>query len=273
MLPNHAPLQVAEQFGTLEALFPGRVDLGLGRAPGTDQAAAYAMRRNLASDAGQFPRDVVELMGYFRARERRPARARHPRRGPGHPGVDSRVEPVRRRTRGAPRAALRLRLALRAAADDRGARPLPRATSARRNSSTGLMPCSASTSSPPTATRRRSCSRPRSSRRSSPCAPASPASSSRRSRVIPTPFRPTARAMLDGLLSLLGDRRAGDGQGADRGVHRADRRRRTDDHLADLRPCGAGSLLRIARQCHALRRRAGKRKSRGRERALARPAR
>ena len=66
MLPNHAPLIIAEQFGTLEALYPGRVDLGLGRAPGTDQAAAYAMRRNLASDANQFPNDVVELMGYFR---------------------------------------------------------------------------------------------------------------------------------------------------------------------------------------------------------------
>jgi luciferase family oxidoreductase group 1 len=66
MLPNHAPLIIAEQFGTLEALFPGRVDLGLGRAPGTDQAAAYAMRRNLSSDANQFPNDVVELLGYFR---------------------------------------------------------------------------------------------------------------------------------------------------------------------------------------------------------------
>jgi luciferase family oxidoreductase group 1 len=66
MLPNHAPLIIAEQFGTLEALYPGRVDLGLGRAPGTDQAAAYAMRRNLSSDADQFPRDVVELASYFR---------------------------------------------------------------------------------------------------------------------------------------------------------------------------------------------------------------
>jgi luciferase family oxidoreductase group 1 len=65
MLPNHAPLTIAEQFGTLESLFPGRVDLGLGRAPGTDQAAAHALRRNLASDENQFPRDVVELMGYF----------------------------------------------------------------------------------------------------------------------------------------------------------------------------------------------------------------
>jgi luciferase family oxidoreductase group 1 len=66
MLPNHAPLVIAEQFGTLESLFPGRVDLGLGRAPGTDQAAAYAMRRNLASDPNQFPHDVLELTGYFR---------------------------------------------------------------------------------------------------------------------------------------------------------------------------------------------------------------
>jgi luciferase family oxidoreductase group 1 len=65
MLPNHAPLVIAEQFGTLESLFPGRVDLGLGRAPGTDRAAAMAMRRNLASDENQFPRDVVELMDYF----------------------------------------------------------------------------------------------------------------------------------------------------------------------------------------------------------------
>ena len=71
MLPNHAPLIIAEQFGTLEALFPGRIDLGLGRAPGTDQAAAYAMRRNLSSDANQFPNDVVELMGYFRGENTR----------------------------------------------------------------------------------------------------------------------------------------------------------------------------------------------------------
>ncbi len=64
MLPNHAPLQVAEQFGTLATLFPGRIDLGLGRAPGTDQAAARALRRYYAS-ADEFPADVVELLGYF----------------------------------------------------------------------------------------------------------------------------------------------------------------------------------------------------------------
>ncbi|MEA2739638.1 MAG: hypothetical protein QOH05_2945 [Acetobacteraceae bacterium] len=69
MLPNHAPLMVAEQFGTLAALHPGRVDLGLGRAPGSDQIAARAMRRNLSADVNQFPADVVELMNYFRPAE------------------------------------------------------------------------------------------------------------------------------------------------------------------------------------------------------------
>ncbi len=65
MLPNHSPLVVAEQFGTLASLHPGRIDLGLGRAPGSDMATARALRRNLASDADQFPQDVVELMHYF----------------------------------------------------------------------------------------------------------------------------------------------------------------------------------------------------------------
>jgi luciferase family oxidoreductase group 1 len=67
MLPNHAPLIVAEQFGTLESLFPGRIDLGLGRAPGTDQATARALRRTLASNPDAFPQDVLELMAYFEA--------------------------------------------------------------------------------------------------------------------------------------------------------------------------------------------------------------
>jgi luciferase family oxidoreductase group 1 len=65
MLPNHAPLVIAEQFGTLEALHPGRIDLGIGRAPGTDQFTMYALRRNLAGD-DDFPRDLVELRNYFR---------------------------------------------------------------------------------------------------------------------------------------------------------------------------------------------------------------
>ena len=65
MLPNHSPLMVAEQFGTLEALYPGRIDLGLGRAPGTDGVTAHALRRTLHSDPNQFPQDVVELKGYL----------------------------------------------------------------------------------------------------------------------------------------------------------------------------------------------------------------
>ncbi|MGX9965579.1 LLM class flavin-dependent oxidoreductase [Roseomonas sp. F4] len=64
MLPNHAPIIIAEQFGTLAALHPGRIDLGLGRAPGTDQHAAQAMRRSLVQE-DDFPRDVMELMAYF----------------------------------------------------------------------------------------------------------------------------------------------------------------------------------------------------------------
>ena len=65
MLPNHAPLVVAEQFGTLAALHPGRIDLGLGRAPGTDPVTSRALRRTLAGGADTFPQDVVELMTYF----------------------------------------------------------------------------------------------------------------------------------------------------------------------------------------------------------------
>jgi luciferase family oxidoreductase group 1 len=65
MLPNHSPLQVAEAFGTLDALFPGRIDLGLGRAPGSDQRVAAAIRRGLGGDGNDFPQDVIELQSYF----------------------------------------------------------------------------------------------------------------------------------------------------------------------------------------------------------------
>ena len=65
MLPNHAPLVIAEQFGTLAALHPGRIDLGVGRAPGSDQITARALRRTLAGDVDSFPQDVLELMAYF----------------------------------------------------------------------------------------------------------------------------------------------------------------------------------------------------------------
>ena len=69
MLPNHAPLIIAEQFGTLESLYPGRIDLGLGRAPGTDQRTAHALRRQRVGSDRDFPQDVVELQAYFRTAE------------------------------------------------------------------------------------------------------------------------------------------------------------------------------------------------------------
>ncbi|HZJ96952.1 MAG TPA: LLM class flavin-dependent oxidoreductase [Oligella sp.] len=85
MLPNHSPLVIAEQFGTLDALYPGRVDLGLGRAPGTDQATARALRRDLRAAAESFPEDVQELQMYLGApQEGQRIRA--------YPGVDSEVQ-------------------------------------------------------------------------------------------------------------------------------------------------------------------------------------
>ena len=84
MLPNHSPLVIAEQFGTLESLFHGRIDLGLGRAPGSDQLTAQALRRNLSSDPEQFPQDVLELMSYL-------APARAGQRVVAYPGVGTQV--------------------------------------------------------------------------------------------------------------------------------------------------------------------------------------
>jgi len=75
MLPNHSPLVIAEQFGTLESLYPGRIDLGLGRAPGSDQLTARALRRTLGSDPDRFPQDVQELADYFSTSPRQPVRA------------------------------------------------------------------------------------------------------------------------------------------------------------------------------------------------------
>lgn len=80
MLPNHAPLVIAEQFGTLEALHPGRIDLGLGRAPGTDHVTARALRRSADLTASTFPDDVVELINFLLPREGTPT---HPMSTPG----------------------------------------------------------------------------------------------------------------------------------------------------------------------------------------------
>ena len=65
MLPNHAPLVIAEQFGTLASLYPDRIDLGIGRAPGTDPVTSHALRRNLNADVNDFPKDVIELIRYL----------------------------------------------------------------------------------------------------------------------------------------------------------------------------------------------------------------
>ena len=65
MLPNHAPLIIAEQFGTLALLYPDRIDLGIGRAPGTDPLTSHALRRSLKGDVNAFPNDVVELLKYL----------------------------------------------------------------------------------------------------------------------------------------------------------------------------------------------------------------
>ncbi|RPH29828.1 luciferase-like monooxygenase [Buttiauxella warmboldiae] len=73
MLPNHSPLVIAEQFGTLETLYPGRIDLGLGRAPGSDQRTMMALRRHMSGDIDNFPRDVGELISWFDATDPNPA--------------------------------------------------------------------------------------------------------------------------------------------------------------------------------------------------------
>ena len=75
MLPNHAPLVIAEQFGTLESMYPGRIDLGLGRAPGGDPQTAAALRRGLGSSGDTFPRDLLELQSYFHPRAASQVRA------------------------------------------------------------------------------------------------------------------------------------------------------------------------------------------------------
>ena len=128
MLPNHAPLVIAEQFGTLESLYPGRIDLGLGRAPGTDPSTMRALRR----DARATPRTVSattssSCMRYFapaRSRGRRSARFRA--RGLHVPDLAPRLEPLQRAARGGARAAVRVRVALRAGSPAGGARQLYR---------------------------------------------------------------------------------------------------------------------------------------------------
>ena len=112
MLPNHAPLVIAEQFGTLVTLFPDRIDLGLGRAPGTDQPTLRALRRDPGS-ADSFPRDVLELQAFLLPAQPGQAIRAVPGAGTRGSPLDPRLEHVRSATRGGIRLALRLRLAFR----------------------------------------------------------------------------------------------------------------------------------------------------------------
>ena len=105
---------IAEQFGTLAALHPGRVELGLGRAPGSDQITAHAMRRNLNGGAEEFPQDVVELMAYFQPVQPGQRVQAVPGAGSERAVLDPRFQHLRRATRGDSGIAVRLRLAFRA---------------------------------------------------------------------------------------------------------------------------------------------------------------
>jgi len=125
MLPNHSPLVIAEQFGTLESLYPGRIDLGLGRAPGTDQRTLLALRRSPMS-ADSFPQDVLELQALLGpVREGQWLRA-VPGSGLRAAGadLDPWLEPVRRTAGGGARPSVLLRVALHAGRADAGARNL-----------------------------------------------------------------------------------------------------------------------------------------------------
>ena len=125
MLPNHSPLVIAEQFGTLESLYPGRIDLGLGRAPGTDGRTALALRRDLDTAGDRFPRDVMELQAYFAPVQPGQAIRAVPGAGLERAVVAPRVESLQRAARRRARPAVRLCLAFRARLPAAGARGLP----------------------------------------------------------------------------------------------------------------------------------------------------
>ena len=124
MLPNHAPLIIAEQFGTLAAMYPGRIDLGLGRAPGSDQNTMYALRRN-PSSADAFPQDVLELQGYLAGAQRRARGRRRSGQGLTGPALYLGFVAVWGKVGRRAGSALRLRVALRAGRARCGDRRLP----------------------------------------------------------------------------------------------------------------------------------------------------
>ena len=236
MLPNHAPLMVAEQFGTLAALHPGRIDLGLGRAPGSDQVAARAMRRNLGGDVDDFPRDVMELMRYFE-----PAQPGQQLQAVPGAGLDVPVWILGSSTYGAQlAAALGLPYAfashfaptqmMEAMEIYRGRLPPLGRGSPRR------MSCSASTSSPPIPMPRRAACSPRTSSPSSTSAAAARASCPARS----TTWRPGWTRMAAPCWSIRSPAPIVGGpetvRQRPRRLRQRDRRRRADGHRPDPRP-------------------------------------
>ena len=123
MLPNHAPLVIAEQFGTLESLYPGRIDLALGRAPGSDQLTARALRRSLGSSGDTFPDDLIELISYFR--NPTPGRRARCRRRPESPSLLARLKRFQRAPCRQTWSSLRLCLTFRSRLSPGGSRNLP----------------------------------------------------------------------------------------------------------------------------------------------------
>jgi alkanesulfonate monooxygenase SsuD/methylene tetrahydromethanopterin reductase-like flavin-dependent oxidoreductase (luciferase family) len=154
MLPNHAPLVIAEQFGTLESLYPGRIDLGLGRAPGTDQQTARALRRELGNSDDQFPARCAGASALFSNRRSRSSGARGAGRGTQCSDLAAGVESLQRATRGVAGSAVCLRQPLCAGRSDGGAGAVSRQISGRRKHCVALMRWPASASLPPTPTAR-----------------------------------------------------------------------------------------------------------------------
>ena len=133
MLPNHSPLVIAEQFGTLESLFPGRIDLGLGRAPGTDMLTARALRRDPAQAGGPFPAGCRRTQELFRRSRARPEDHCGARCGPESAALDPGLEPVRCSACRHSGPAIRLCLAFRAGCTSSRPRNLPGAIYALRS--------------------------------------------------------------------------------------------------------------------------------------------
>ena len=241
MLPNHSPLVIAEQFGTLESLYPGRIDLGLGRAPGSDQVTARALRRNLASDADQFPQDVVELQDYFADSPRRAVRA-----VPGA-GLNVPLWILGSSTFGAQLAAhlglpfafashFAPQMMMQAIAIYRSTFK-PSAQLEQPHVMLGYNVFAADTD-----------------------AEAAYLATSMQQAFVnlrtgnPSKLKPPVEGYLEQLgpqgsrdaqrcIVVLGDRLARHGGRSDAAIHRPDRRRRTDDHVADFRPHGAPALV------------------------------